>query len=159
MEKDFTKYEYVNVTILKSLAGLCRESYEDFGWEVMGNTRGKDECIHMRRSRNVRERNRLMAEQRKMEDALMAIEEYEQKKIMTGLIGAGWLIASVIAISYRHMILFTIFEIIGFIVCAMAMVVYNWESDRHKDDYAAEENALYDKIYEACEKADRILGN
>ena len=101
MEKDFTKYEYVNVTILKSLAGLCRESYEAFGWEVMGNTRGKDECIHMRRSRNVRERNRLMAEQRKMEDALMAIEEYEQKKsltpvmfaIMTGLIGAGWLIA------------------------------------------------------------------
>ena len=167
MEKDFTKYEYVNVTILKSLADLCRESYEAFGWEVMENTRGKDECIHMRRSRNVRERNRLMAEQRKMEDALMAIEEYEQKKsltpvmfaIMTGLIGAGWLIASVIAISYRHMILFTIFEIIGFIVCAMAMVVYNWESDRHKDDYAAEENALYDKIYEACEKADRILGN
>ena len=97
MEKDFTKYEYVNVTILKSLAGLCRESYEAFGWEVMENTRGKDECIHMRRSRNVRERNRLMAEQRKMEDALMAIEEYEQKKsltptmfaIMTGLIGAG----------------------------------------------------------------------
>ncbi len=80
MEKDFTKYEYVNVTILKSLAGLCRESYEAFGWEVMGNTRGKDECIHMRRSRNVRERNRLMAEQRKMEDALMAIEKYEQKK-------------------------------------------------------------------------------
>lgn len=121
----------------------------------------------MRRSRNVRERNRLMAEQRKMEDALMAIEEYEQKKsltptmfaIMTGLIGAGWLTASVIAISYRHMILFTIFEIIGFIVCAMALVVYTWESDRHKDDYAAEENALYDKIYEACEKADRILGN
>lgn len=61
MEKDFTKYEYVNVTILKSLAGLCRESYEAFGWEVMENTRGKDECIHMRRSRNVRERNRLMA--------------------------------------------------------------------------------------------------
>ena len=52
------------------------------------------------------------------------IEEYEQKKsltptmfaIMTGLIGAGWLIASVIAISYRHMILFTIFEIISILI-------------------------------------------
>lgn len=165
MEKDFEKYEYVNVTINKKLAGVCRESYEAFGWEVLEDKRsGSGQTLHMQRPRQIKDRNKLMTEQRKMEDALIAIEEYEGKKtiaatmlsIVTGLLGSGFIIASIIALSYRHMVFFTITEITGIIICALAILVYNRLTDRHRDDYATEIAHLYEDVYEACRQADEI---
>ena len=165
MEKDFEKYEYVNVTINKKLAGVCRESYEAFGWEVLEDKRsGSGQTLHMQRPRQIKDRNKLMVEQRKMEDALIAIEEYEGKKtiaaimlsIATGLLGAGFIIASIIALTYRHMVFFTVTEVTGIIICAMALLVNNRVSDLHRNDYAAEIAHLYEKVYEARRCADEI---
>lgn len=165
MEKDFEKYEYVNVTINKKLAGVCRESYEAFGWEVLEDKRsGSGQTLHMQRPRQIKDRNKLMTEQRKMEDALIAIEEYEGKKtiaatmmsIVTGLLGSGFIIASIIALTYRYMVFFTITEISGIIICALAILVYNRLADRHRNDYATEITRLYEDVYEACRQADEI---
>ena len=89
MAKDYDRYEYVVVTISRQLSMVCQETYEAFGWEIYESNRHSDGVqLHMRRPRKIKERSRVMAEQRKMEDALMIIEQCENNKKLGPTIAA-----------------------------------------------------------------------
>ena len=161
MAKDYDRYEYVVVTISRQLSMVCQETYEAFGWEIYESNRHSDGVqLHMRRPRKIKERSRVMAEQRKMEDALMVIEQCENKKklgptiaaIMAGLIGSLFIAIAVWCITEARMIPFFVNQLLGVFFCVVPLWLYPRLMERHKDDYAAEIEKAYEQIEDACKK-------
>lgn len=167
MEQDFSRYEYVNVTIVKDLAAVCGESYHSFGWQVLEEKKNAEGVtIRMKRSKNICDRSKLMIQQRKMEDVLIEMESYEKKRIIiptmwaivTGLIGCGFVAIAVYSLTVGRMLAFLLNQVVGVVLCAMALLVYNRTSDRHRDDYVTEINHLYEQLYDACSAGERLCG-
>ena len=166
MEKEYRKYEYINVKIKYSLARKCGKCYESFGWEVLQEKiSGEGKELSLRRSKKIRNRAGLMAEQWKMEDAMKRVEHYEYRKelrptiicILVGMVGAAFFACAIIALTHGNWLLFFLLLIPGVILCTLPVWLKNWLMIWHVDDYREEVRDQNKLIYDACRAGRKIL--
>lgn len=166
MEKEYLLYEYITVKIRRVLSDTCQECYQCFGWEILSEKiapEGKE--LQMRRSRKIKNRTDLMAQQRKMEDAMITIERYENVKdlmptiaaILVGLIGTVFFVLAGMAATRGLWAGFVILLVPGFALCTLPLYVHKVLLQKNQHMYEEEINREYGIIAEACEQAKNLL--
>lgn len=166
MKKDYESYEYITVKIKYDLAAMCRESYEAFGWEVLlERISGEGRLLQLRRKRKLKNRAKVMEQQRKMEDALVALERLESHSelfptmisILLGMVGAGCIAASILALQNDRLILFFLLEVPGIVFATLPIWMKRWLLKPFRKRYEKEMDAQRRLIREACRKGEEWL--
>lgn len=169
--RDFVGYEYRDITVGRSLEALYVDDYQNFGWEFQekpGFTTGiTSSTLRFKRNRKIINKAELTRLQRQFDSYAKEIEELERSKassasiaaISIGIIGTAFMAGSVFAVTATPMniLLSVIFAVPGFIGWLLPYFVYKsmYAKRTRKVEQLIDEK--YDEIYEACEKASRLL--
>lgn len=166
MENKYIMYEYMEVKLKEELVEICSDCYHELGWIIINSKTGIDTVtLKMKRDRKIKNRSMLCELQRKCEDAFIAIERLEKNKLAkpmgvslgTGLLGTAFLALSVFSFLASSFLLCILFAIPGFIGWGSAYFLYMklLKESTEKTKPLIEKN--YDVIYEACERARKLL--
>jgi hypothetical protein len=108
---DFTAYEYLTIQVDRELEPLYKDTYRNFGWIIEGYGSALPNpstvTIKLKRDRRFSNRQAVLEQQRKAENALASITSLEHSKqnsaviaaISGGIIGSAFLAGSVFAIT------------------------------------------------------------
>lgn len=166
MEKDYESYEYITVKIKYALAGICRESYEAFDWEVLQERiSGEGRELRLRRKKRINNRTQVMEQQRKMEDAFVALEHLENQLaflpviicIFVGMAGAFLIAMSILSLQRDDFLWFFLLEIPGIALCTIPVWLKKHLMDWRRKKYANEVECQHRLIREACRKGRELL--
>ena len=145
MEKDYENYEYIKVKIKYTLADECRNSYQAFGWEVLSEgISGEGRVFQFRRNKKLKNRMQVMEQQRRMEDAFVALERMEYQRelgptlacILVGMTGAACIAASILSLQADRYLWFFLLEIPGIGLCTIPIWMKKWLMKWREKDYA-----------------------
>lgn len=174
MAKEFTAYEYKEVTAEGTDTLFLRDCYENFGWEIQEkkkppkNSSDRERTVlQMRRNRRILNRPELVRLESNFEACLREKEELGRKKernasiaaITVGIIGTACMAVSVMAFTatppiYWLYILTAIPAILGWVLpYFLYKRIYKKESEKLEPFIAAKQ----DEIYAICEKGNRLL--
>lgn len=165
-EKKFTMYEYMEVKINQNLASLCKDCYQELGWNITDTHSGVDTVtLKLARDRKIPNRSSLCELQRTCEDAFIAIERLEKRMLAKpiggslgiGLLGTALTAVSVFAVTGYLPRFCAVLAIFGFLAWAAAYPLYRKFLRESNAKFAPLMEQHFDIIYDACEKAGQLL--
>ena len=165
-EKNFTMNEYLDVNVSQDLLPICSDCYRALGWTIVNTSNGIGTVtMKLQRDRKINNRTALCDLQRKCEEAFKSIERLEKSKtknamaasIGIGIIGTAFMTGSVFAYLASMIPLCVILAIPGFIGWTLPYFLYKKIEKQSINKAAPIIDQNYDVIYEACEKASKLL--
>lgn len=165
-EKNFTMNEYLDVNVNQNLLPLCSDCYRALGWTIVNTSNGIGTItMKLQRDRKIKNRTALCDLQRKCEEAFKTIEHLEKSKFKnamaaslgTGIIGTVFMAGSVFAYLANMLPLCVILAIPGFMGWILPYFLFEKFKKQSINKTAPIIDQNYDLIYEACEKASKLL--
>jgi hypothetical protein len=166
---DFTAYEYLTIQVDRELEPLYKDTYRNFGWIIEGYGSALPNpstvTIKLKRDRRFSNRQAVLEQQRKAENALASITSLEHSKqnsaviaaISGGIIGSAFLAGSVFAITAEMWLLGVPLGLVGLVGRAAGWFAYG----RVKAKQTAKVNPLidreYETVYAAGEQAAQLM--
>lgn len=169
-DKNIIAYEYQEFPVKRSLASMCADSLENFGWELEGNSimLGKPDTLILKgkRDRKIRNKAELTRLQRQFASYLSDIQSLEFSKYVKGsavayalgIAGTAFMAGSVFAVTSGMVPLCVVLAIPGFLGWALPYFLYCAIIRRKTAEVAPLIDQKHDEIYEVCEKANTLLG-
>lgn len=169
--KNFTAYEYKEITVDMEQASLYIDAYENFGWEPDEKMQASPALgkvtLHFRRDRKIINKAELTRLQRNFDACMEEIKSLEASKkstatavsIAVGLVGTAFMAGSVFAVTAATPMipLCIILALPGFIGWLLPIFLFK-KMVRHRTKKVApliEE--MYDELYTVCEKGSKLL--
>lgn len=162
-------YEYLEVSVKQSVAPLCVDGYENFGWSLENTAFRIEKMDHVtlrfKRDRQLKGKAELAKLQRQFDEQLQEVARLEASKtgkamitaMAIGVVGTAFLAGSVFAIVGGILPLGVVLGIPGIIGWALPYLVYQ----RLGRATAAQVTPLLeqkqDELYSICEKANGLL--
>jgi hypothetical protein len=165
-ENRFVMNEYLEVNVKQDLVQLCSDCYHTLGWTIMNASTGIESVkLKLQRDRKIKNRAALCDLQRKCEDAFSSIEKLESSKATkamvvsmgVGIAGTVFIAGSVFAYLASMIPVCVILAIPGFIGCGLPYFLYEKYIKESTEKVSPLIDRNYDVIYEACEKASKLL--
>lgn len=165
--KDFIGYEYRDVSVTRDVKPLWVDSYVNFGWQLVDSNPVGNNSINLKfkRDRKIMNKVKLTRLQRKFESHVKEIESLEKSKestalsfaLSTGIIGTVFMVLAIFSYLGDMTFRSIFFALFGFIGWSLPYFGYI----KIKTNKAEKVNPLieeqYDKIYETCKKAYKLL--
>ena len=162
---DFVGYEYREISVKQSVASMCVDGYENFGWSLENTTYPMERMDHIvlrfKRDRKLRARAELTRLQHQFDGQLKEVARLEAAKtgkamiaaMVIGVVGTAFMAGSVFAIVGGILPLGIVLAIPGVIGWALPYLVFR----RLGQDTAAQVTPLieqkHEELYSICEKA------
>lgn len=168
-ENQFVAYEYISIPVKQTMETLYIDSFKCFGWilenSVLNISNVNSVILKFKRDRRIKNRSELSELQRKCEDALIAVERLERSKTSTaaikaliiGVIGISFVTGAVFSFLANQIPLFIFLSALGLIGCVLPYFVYNKTREKKTLEVTQLVDKQFDIIYEACEKASKML--
>lgn len=168
-DNNFVGYEYCEVKSTRSMEGLLADSYASFGWlleETSPDLQGINYVnLKFKRDRKIRNKVELTRLQRQFEGYAKEIENLEKSKNIgasafaygMGILGTAFMGGSVFCYLGGKIALSIVFAIPGFLGWVLPYFGYLKISKNKTEMLNPLIGEQYDKIYETCEKASRLL--
>ena len=166
-ENSFVAYEYTTVNVKGSMASLYSDCYKNFGWTADGGGTytAFGTAIKFKRDRRIKNRAEVCELQRRCENALTAIEKLEASRnsratsvsMAVGLVGTAFMAGSVFAVLAQNIALCVILAIPAFAGWGLGYLLYGRVKKSRAAYIAPQIDKQYEIIYEACEKASKLL--
>ena len=172
----FVAYEYRTVNVNQEFAPLYSDCYKNLGWirleqDEPGGTVTKPYIkpgytpLKFKRDRKIRTIAKIDELQRECEQALASIERLEKSKksrptmnaLIIGLAGTCFALGAVFSYQDKLILLCVILGIIGFAGWGAAYPLYNNEFSKVAAQAAPLIDEQYERLYQACEQANRLL--
>lgn len=167
---DFIGYEYRDFTITYELESLWADSMECFGWQLEGrhisSLQGTNKVnLKFKRNRKIINKAELTRLQRQFEASVKNIENLEKSKTNTasavaftlGIIGCAFMAGSVFSFEAGRIPLTIILAIPGFLGWILPYFCYVKLRNKKTASLTPLIEQEYDKVYETCEKASKLL--
>lgn len=169
--KNFTAYEYKEITVDMEQASLYMDAYENFGWETDEKLRSSPALgkvtLHFRRDRKIVNKAELTRLQRNFDACMEEIKALEASKksmatavsIAVGLVGTAFMAGSVFAITAATPMvpLCIILAVPGFIGWLLPGFLFQKMVRRRTKKVAPLIEEKYDELYAVCEKGSKLL--
>lgn len=176
-EKDYTGYEYKEITVPAEQASMYLDCYENFGWVEDGNAETIDRqaplhdsrriALRMKRNRKIANKMELTRLQRNFEASAHEIETMEGAKtqmplvwaLVVGVIGTAFMAGSTFAVVHEPPIIWlcVLLAIPGFIGWIMPYFLYRRMVEQKKKKYDPLIEEKLEEIYEICKKGHALL--
>lgn len=170
-KKNFTTYEYKEVTVNSDKASLYLDGYESFGWQPDENfppqESGDRVTLRLRRDRKLVNRIELTRLQRNFEANMEEIAALERSRTSTAtiwalciaLIGTAFMAGSVLAVTADppHVVLCILLAVPAFAGWIAPYFVYRKVRDKKTLQVAPYLEAKTEEIYDLCEKGQSLL--
>lgn len=170
MGKDFTGYEYRDITVKKTMQAVYADSFGSFGWIAEGieETVGKVDSIIMKfkRDRKIRNKSELARLQKQFEACTDEIVSLERSKVTkaaaiayaVGVIGCAFMAGSVFAVTAGNVPLCVILAIPGTAGWVAPYLIFRAVSGKKTKEVGPLIDQKYDELYSVCERANALLG-
>lgn len=170
----FVGYEYCDMTVKRSMASLCADGYENFGWELEGtdetaeNLAALDKVIlKFKRDRKLRNKAELTRLQRNFDACVNEIQTLEAQKyikasavaFVIGIIGTACMAGSVFCFTAGNAIPGIILAIPALGGFVLPYFLYRSIVQKKTAQITPLIEQKYDEIYTVCEKANALLDN
>lgn len=164
-------YEYKDLTVEETKQSLYRDAYVNFGWESIESKHtatlpGKVD-LHFRRDRKILNRAELIRLQRNFEACMETLEKLEHVRdrspkayaIGLGLIGTVLVAGAVFAVTAPQPLILpaVVMAVPGFLGWILPGFLYRFLRKKHSQRVEPLMDAVYDEIYEVCEKGHKLL--
>lgn len=169
MEKTeiYSGYEYKEIKGSYEKISFYLDSYQCFGWEVNDSVPAKSNHLHLKRNRNITNRMELTRLQRNFEADLEKIHALEESKrsvaritsavlIALGIIILACAVFAVTSTPPKYMIC-ALLGTPGILLCILAILVRKPLVRYRTNKVAPILEARYEKLYEICDKAKKLL--
>lgn len=167
--REFTGYEYKEITADHRKASFLIDGYENFGWELDGNPVHEKGLLQMKRNRKIINKAELTRLQRNFESCIGEIEKLEKAKtdlatiyaLVVGIIGTAFMAGSVFAVSAEppHILLCILLAVPAFAGWIVPYFLYRRTVAKRTEQLNPLIEEKYDEIYEICEKGNRLLNH
>ena len=170
--RDFVGYEYKEVTILRDMASLYADGYENFGWKqdgVPANSIMGPNLVTMKfkRDRKILNKAELTRLQRRFDACVSEIRKMEQSKtakasivaFTVGIIGTAFMAASIFVYLGGMILLCVVAAIPAFAGWILPYFLYQAAYAKKTAVVEPLIESKYDEIYEVCEKANGLLAH
>lgn len=166
---DFIGYEYLDITVKKTMQSVYADSFGSFGWiaEGIGEAVGKVDSVVMKfkRDRKIRNKAELTRLQRQFEACVAEIISMERSKktkaaaiaYVVGVIGTAFMAGSVFAVNSGNIPLCVIFAILGVIGWIIPYLIFKSVSSKKTEEVNPLIDQKYDELYTVCKKANALL--
>ena len=169
--KNFTAYEYKEITVHSDQASLYLDCYESFGWQQDENfppqEAGGKITLKLKRDRKLINRIELTRLQRNFEANMEEICSLERSKHSTaliwalsiGLVGTVFMAGSVFAVTADppRVILCILLAVPGFAGWILPYFAYRWVKERKTRQVTPYIEQKTEEIYAMCEKGQSLL--
>lgn len=170
-QKNFTVYEYKEVTVRSDKASLYLDCYESFGWQQDENFPPQEEkdrvTLRLKRDRKLVNRAELTRLQRKFEASMEEIISLEQSKtsaatiwaLVIALLGTAFMAGSVFAVVAEppRIVLSILLAIPAFAGWIAPVFVYRRVRDQKTRQVNPFIEEKIEEIYGMCEKGQSLL--
>lgn len=170
-QKNFTVYEYKEVTVRSDKASLYLDCYESFGWQQDENFPPQEEkdrvTLRLKRDRKLVNRAELTRLQRKFEASMEEIISLEQSKtsaatiwaLVIALLGTAFMAGSVFAVVAEppKIVLSILLAIPAFAGWIAPVFVYRKVRDQKTRQVNPFIEEKIEEIYGMCEKGQSLL--
>ena len=169
--KNFTAYEYKEITVRSDQASLYLDCYESFGWQQDENfppqEAGGKITLKLKRDRKLVNRIELTRLQRNFEADMEEICSLERSKRSTaliwalsiGLVGTAFMAGSVFAVTADppRVILCILLAVPGFTGWILPYFAYRWVKEKKTRQVNPYIEQKTEEIYAMCEKGQSLL--
>lgn len=169
--KNFTAYEYKEITVHSDKASLYLDCYESFGWQQDENfppqEAGGKITLKLKRDRKLVNRIELTRLQRNFEANMEEICSLERSKHSTaliwalsiGLAGTAFMAGSVFAVTAEppRVILCILLAVPGFAGWILPYFAYRWVKEKKTRQVNPYIEQKTEEIYAMCEKGQSLL--
>ncbi|MFL0196311.1 hypothetical protein ACJDU8_12205 [Clostridium sp. WILCCON 0269] len=167
-EKKFVGYEYRDVTVIRGMEPLWTDSYASFGWLLEGNSsvpRINSVTLKFKRERKIRNKVELTRLQRQFEGCVKEIENLEKSKNLgasafaygIGIVGTAFMALSVFSYLGGMILTSIVVAVPAFAGWVLPYFGYLRIKNKKTEQVNPLIDAQYEKIYDTCEKASRLL--
>lgn len=170
-QKNFTVYEYKEVTVRSDKASLYLDCYESFGWQQDENFPPQEEkdrvTLRLKRDRKLVNRAELTRLQRKFEASMEEIISLERSKtsaatiwaLVIALLGTAFMAGSVFAVVAEppRIVLSILLAIPAFAGWIAPIFVYRRVRDKKTRQVTPFIEEKIEEIYGMCEKGHSLL--
>ena len=168
-ETNFVGYEYKDVIIHRGSEPLYADGYPNFGWMLEGTASTMNNpfsvAMKFKRDRKIRNKPELTRLQRQFESCVTEIETLERSKqlmasaiaYVLGVAGTTFMVGSVFAYLAGMLPLCVLFALPGFVGWIIPYFVYCSVRRKKTAEVIPLIDKKHDEIYEACEKANKLL--
>lgn len=184
--KDHIQYEYLSINVKSKFDPMIIDTYENFGWKIISSSAltDKDDYyinnvglngeklvnIKFKRDRKIRNKEKLNTLQRKCEEALKKIDKLEREPHLKGtmysltvsMIGCVFLAISVFIITgsneIRDYVISMPIGIVGLVCWVLSYFRYTKTKTKLEDKNHPLVEEQYDIIYNACDEAQKLIG-
>lgn len=168
---EFVGYEYKTVTVDSTVASMCLDGYESFGWisdkKIQPPKAGATVTLQLKRDRKIANKMELTRLQRNFEACLTEIGTLQKSKtstataisIIIGLVGTVFMAGSTFAVTAAtpHIALCVLLAIPGFIGWGLPVFLHKKLVQKRINVVAPLIESKYDEIYELCQKGNSLL--
>ena len=175
--KEFTVYEYKEITAGSSRVSFLIDGYECFGWKVDENAAGsinggsipnpKKTVLRLKRNRKIVNKMELTRLQRNFEACVEEIDALENAKtsvaamyaLIVAIIGTAFMAGSVFAVTAEppHIVLCIVLAVPAFLGWIIPYFLYKKIVEKQTEKLTPLIEEKYDEIYEICEKGNKLL--
>lgn len=176
-KREFTRYEYKEVSAESGKVSFLIDGYECFGWELdekpPGNSKGgnlpdqKKTILRLKRNRKIVNKMELTRLQRNFEACVREIGALENAKtsvatmyaLIVGIIGTAFMAGSVFAVTAQppHIVLCILLAIPAFLGWILPYFLYKKTVEKQTEKLTPLIEEKYDEIYGICEKGNKLL--
>lgn len=166
--KDFIGYEYTEVTVKQSVASMCVDGYENFGWALENTTQPTEKLdsvvLKFKRDRKNRSSLELTRLQQQFDSCLNDVSKMEASKgnkamitaMVVAIIGTAFMAGSVFAIVGNMVVLGIILAVPAFIGWILPYLLYRRVFRQKTEQVAPLIDQKYEEIYTVCERASAL---
>ena len=169
--KNFTAYEYKEVTVSSDKASLYLDCYESFGWQQDENFPPQENrekiTLRLKRDRKLVNKTELTRLQRNFEANMEEITALERSKtsvatiwaIGIGVLGTAFMAGSVFAVTAEppRILLCILLAVPAFAGWAAPCFVYRWLREKKTRQVTPFIEEKMEEIYAICEKGQSLL--
>ena len=176
-KREFTGYEYKEVSAETGKVSFLLDGYECFGWELdenlPGNSKGgnlpdqKKTILRLKRNRKIVNKMELTRLQRNFEACVSELAALENAKtsvaiiyaLIVGMIGTAFMAGSVFAVTAQppHIVLSILLAIPAFLGWILPYFLYKKTVEKQTEKLTPLIEEKYDEIYGICEKGNKLL--
>lgn len=170
-KKNFTSYEYKEITVHSDKASFYLDCYESFGWQLDDNFPPQENREHvtlrLKRDRKLVNRAELTRLQRNFEADMEEIAALERAKTSTAtswalciaLLGTAFMAGSVFAVTAEppRIVLCILLAVPAFAGWIAPYFVHRWIKDKKTRQVTPFIEEKLEEIYSMCEKGQSLL--
>lgn len=166
---EYVGYEYLDVSVKQSVASMCVDGYENFGWTLENTAYPIEKMDHValrfKRDRKLKGKAELTRLQRQFDEQLKEVARLEASKtrramiaaMLIGIMGTIFLAGSVFAIVGGIIPLGIVLGIPGIIGWTLPYLAYQRLGKATTEQIAPLLEQKHDELYSICEKANGLL--